>query len=136
MTSNEKFLQSLKDVVNSSKDYENKSMHLITSIIYSLEEDVSLYKFSKILTDKQLDILINDIGGETIKVPKPSSYNEKKVLSLIYYMRKIKDMGWNEIFDYLKKENIEFEENSIKLGKRISQIDNYIERIYKDTINE
>jgi hypothetical protein len=134
MTENVKFIKALKDVTLSSKELEDKSMHLITSIIYSLEEDISLYKFSKILNEQQLASLIEDIGGETIKIPNKESYQKKKILSLVYYMRRIKEMEWSEIHDYLKKNDIELEDNSIKLGKRISQIDNYIERVYKDTI--
>ncbi len=128
-------LEALKKVISSSQETENKSLYYITNIIYSLENDISLYTFAKILSEDQLLYLMQLKGGETVKIPKKSEYDEKKRLAIVYYLKHIKEMEWKEIYKFFEDHGSPLEENAIALAKRLVKVNQYIERLSKDLTN-
>ena len=132
---NKELINSLKNVIATSKELENKALYLISNIIYALESDTALYGLAKILSEDQLVQMMKSKGGETVKIPTHEEYVEKKKLAIIYYMKTVKEMEWSEIFEEFKKTGFPLEENAIKIAKRLSKVDDYMERVLKDLTN-
>ncbi len=135
MENSEKLLESLQKVISSNEELEKKALYFITNIVYTLESDLSLYTFAKILNEEQLIHLMDIMGGNTIKIPNKKEYLEKQKLAIIYYLKKIKEMEWKEIYKFFEDHNSPISDNTIILGKRMVKIDEHIQRLSKDITN-
>lgn len=108
---------------------------LIVKIMCPDTDLYELFKNKKISTDS-LDALINFFDGGYIKLPSKKEWKSCLLLTVVFYLKNIKGMSWDEIKKELPISEKDISNSlTISMGLKIKSFNDVIKNEFSEVIN-
>lgn len=121
MVSNKKVVEKLQRYLEHENVSAKEILNRLSLFIYQRESSqTDLFHLAHLLSDESLWKLIDYYDGATIRIPTKENFGECLELAIVFFLREVKGLSWEEIKPMLKKDDKNF--SSTGYGKKIESL--------------